>query len=118
MPVKTNLPLRVEYTIIVALTPRRMQLSNRSVHLNDNCNSFLFDRQTPKGVFTMSTNESGLDRIIRTVAGIALIVLFIANVVSGSLGIIALVVGIVLLLTGLVGFCPLYSLLKIRTNKA
>jgi hypothetical protein len=66
----------------------------------------------------MSTNESGLDRIIRTVAGIALIVLFIANVVSGSLGIIALVVGIVLLLTGLVGFCPLYSLLKIRTNKA
>jgi uncharacterized membrane protein YuzA (DUF378 family) len=66
----------------------------------------------------MSANESGLDRIIRTAAGIALIVLFIANVVSGTFGIIALVVGIVLLLTGLVGFCPLYSLLKIRTNKA
>lgn len=65
----------------------------------------------------MKTNESGLDRIIRVLVGLALIVLYFTHVVSGGLGIVALVVGAVLLVTGAVGFCPLYGLLKIQTNK-
>ena len=66
----------------------------------------------------MKANESGLDRIIRIVVGIVLFVLYFNGVVSGTLGIVSLVVGAILLLTGLVGFCPLYALLKIRTNKS
>jgi Flp pilus assembly protein TadB len=66
----------------------------------------------------MKKNESGLDRIIRVIAGIALLVLFFANVVTGTLGIIAVIIGAILLITGIVGFCPLYALLKIKTSKS
>lgn len=66
----------------------------------------------------MKTNESGLDRIIRVVLGIALIVLGFAGYVTGTLGLIFKIVGPIALLTGLIGFCPLYALLKIKTNKA
>jgi hypothetical protein len=66
----------------------------------------------------MKINESGMDRIIRVVLGVALIGLDLGNVISGWVGIVGLIVGIVLLLTGIVGFCPLYALLKLRTNKA
>jgi hypothetical protein len=38
--------------------------------------------------------------------------------IAGAPGIVAGVVGAVLLVTGLVGVCPLYLLVKFRTNKA
>ena len=66
----------------------------------------------------MKTNESGFDRVIRIVVGIVLFVLYFTSVVSGILGIISLIVGAILVITGIVGFCPLYALLKIRTNKS
>ena len=66
----------------------------------------------------MKTNESGLDRIIRVILGIALLALYFTGTVTGVLGIIFIVVGAIALLTGVVGFCPLYMLLKLNTNKA
>lgn len=66
----------------------------------------------------MKTNESNLDRVIRVIVGIALLVFFFTNVISGTLGIVLAVVGGVLLITGAIGFCPLYALLKLRTNKS
>lgn len=66
----------------------------------------------------MKTNESNLDRIIRVIAGIALLAFYFTEIVTGSLGIVFVVIGALLLLTGAVGFCPLYALLKIKTNKA
>lgn len=66
----------------------------------------------------MKANESILDRVIRVIAGIALLVLFFANIISGTLGIVLAVIGGVLIVTGAVGFCPLYALLKFRTNKS
>jgi hypothetical protein len=66
----------------------------------------------------MKTNESGVDRIIRVVLGIALLALSFGGVVSGGWGIVLLIVGAIALLTGVVGFCPLYAVLKFRTNKA
>jgi Inner membrane protein YgaP-like, transmembrane domain len=63
-------------------------------------------------------NESGIDRIIRAVLGIVLIALAASSAVTGALGIVFWVVGAVLLLTGIVGFCPLYALLRIRTKHA
>jgi len=65
----------------------------------------------------MKTNESMVDRIIRGVLGLGLLALYFSNTVTGTLGIVLAVVGAVALLTGLVGFCPLYSVLKIHTNK-
>ena len=65
----------------------------------------------------MKVNESGLDRVLRVVVGIALILLYLLGVVGGTLGVVLIVVGAIALITGLVGFCPLYSLLKIQTKK-
>ena len=62
-------------------------------------------------------NESTTDRIIRVILGIALLVLGWANILPGTLGIVFRYLGLVPLLTGLIGFCPLYALAKIRTNK-
>lgn len=62
-------------------------------------------------------NESTTDRIIRVILGIALLVLGWANIVPSTLGIVFRYLGLVPLLIGLIGFCPLYALAKIRTNK-
>jgi hypothetical protein len=64
----------------------------------------------------MKLNESNVDRIIRAVAGVVLLYLGFA-VLAGTLAIFADVVGVVLLLTAAVGFCPLYALLKFSTLK-
>jgi hypothetical protein len=61
----------------------------------------------------MSRNEGTIDRVIRVVLGIALLSLAFV----GPKTWIGLV-GVVPLLTGLVGFCPLYRLVGIRTRPA
>jgi hypothetical protein len=62
-------------------------------------------------------NESGLDRIIRIIVGIAVLALGWGGIVTGGWGVFLKVFGFIPLLTGLAGFCPLYALAKIRTNK-
>jgi hypothetical protein len=58
----------------------------------------------------MKLNVGGLDRILRVVAGLALIGLAATHTV-GAWGYI----GVVLVLTGAVGFCPAYPLLGLNT---
>lgn len=65
----------------------------------------------------MKTNESGLDRIIRVVVGLMMAALYAFGAVTGGLGIVLTIVGAVLVVTGAVGFCPLYALLKFQTAK-
>ncbi|MGC1376387.1 MAG: DUF2892 domain-containing protein [Anaerolineales bacterium] len=62
-------------------------------------------------------NESNVDRIIRAVAGVVLLYLGFGGVLGGWLAIVADVLGGVLLLTGAVGFCPLYAIFKFSTLK-
>ena len=62
-------------------------------------------------------NEAGWDRIIRVIGGILLLALGFGGVAVGTLGWVFKIIGILLLVTGLVGFCPVYALLKIRTKK-
>jgi hypothetical protein len=58
----------------------------------------------------MKTNEGHLDRVLRIIAGLALIGL----AATGHVGLWGYV-GVVPLLTGAVGFCPLYTVLGINT---
>ncbi|MDZ7805057.1 DUF2892 domain-containing protein [Thiohalophilus sp.] len=60
----------------------------------------------------MSINEGGVDRGIRVIAGLVLIGLTLA----GSIGPWGWI-GVVPLATGLIGWCPAYSLLGIKTCK-
>jgi len=58
----------------------------------------------------MKKNEGNLDRILRVVGGIALLsIVFIGPKTPWGY------IGIVPLITGAVGTCPLYSLLGIKT---
>ena len=66
----------------------------------------------------MKINESMTDRIVRVVLGIVLLVLGWGGMVTGTLGVIFKWLGFIPLITGIVGFCPLYALFKIRTNRA
>jgi len=65
-----------------------------------------------------STNEAGWDRIVRVLLGIVLLYLGWAGIVAGGWGTFLKVIGFVPLITGLIGFCPLYAIFKFRTNKA
>jgi len=60
----------------------------------------------------MSRNEGSIDRLLRIIVGIVLIALVFVGPQT-PLGWI----GVVPLLTGLVGYCPAYSLFGIRTCK-
>lgn len=66
----------------------------------------------------LKINQANWDRIVRVVLGIVLLYLGWGGVVTGGWGVFLKVIGFLPLVTGLVGFCPAYWLLKIRTNKA
>ncbi len=63
----------------------------------------------------MKKNMGNLDRIIRIVVAAVLAVLYFNGTLAGTLGIVALVVAVVFLLTSAVGFCPLYRLVGLST---
>ncbi len=63
----------------------------------------------------MKKNMGNADRIIRVILAIVLIYLFYNGTLTGTLGYVALVFGIVFILTSLVSFCPLYPILGINT---
>lgn len=65
----------------------------------------------------MKTNVGLLDRIVRLAIAAAAIWLFFAGA-RPNWEWAALLVGVILGLTALVGFCPLYSVLNIHTNKS
>jgi hypothetical protein len=65
----------------------------------------------------MKTNESGTDRLIRIIAGVVLFMLGWGILKNNLLGIIFDILGIILFVTGITGFCGLYKLLGISTKK-
>jgi len=65
----------------------------------------------------MKKNVGITDKIIRYIIAAVLIILFATNIITGTLGIIGLIVAGVLIVTSLVSFCGLYSVLGINTCK-
>jgi hypothetical protein len=63
----------------------------------------------------MKKNMGSADRAIRLLLAAVLVVLYFSGVISGTLGLIALVVAAVFTLTTLVGYCPLYTLIGVKT---
>ena len=60
----------------------------------------------------MQANVGGIDKVVRIIGGVVLIAL----AATGTVGLWGWI-GVVPLLTGLFNFCPLYSLLGIKTCK-
>ena len=63
----------------------------------------------------MKQNVGATDKIIRILLAIVFAALYFTNVVTGTLGIVLLVVAVVFAATALVGFCPLYALFGLNT---
>jgi len=66
----------------------------------------------------MKKNMGSIDRIIRFVIAIAISVLYFAGTTTGTPGIVLLIIAGVFLITSLVSFCPLYSLVGLNTCSA
>lgn len=57
------------------------------------------------------------DRVIRVILAAVIAYLYYANIITGTLGIVLLVLAGVFLLTSVVSFCPLYAPFGISTCK-
>lgn len=55
------------------------------------------------------------DKTIRVLIALVIAGLYATDVISGTLGIVLLAFSIIFVLTSLVSFCPLYTLLGVRT---
>lgn len=65
----------------------------------------------------MKKNMGGLDRSLRVIIALIITLLYFNEIISGTLGIVLLVLAMVFVLTSLVSFCPLYVLFKLNTCK-
>ena len=65
----------------------------------------------------MKMNMGTIDRIIRLALAAVIAILYMTGTVSGMAGIILIVIALIFAVTSLIGFCPLYTLLKISTCK-
>lgn len=63
----------------------------------------------------MKKNMGSADRIIRGIIAAIIVILFFTNVISGTLGVLLLVLAVIFLVTSIVSFCPLYAPFGIRT---
>jgi len=65
----------------------------------------------------MKTNVGTTDRVVRILLAFILAGLYFTGTLSGTIGIIAIIAAVVLVITGLIGFCPLYFPCRINTRK-
>lgn len=63
----------------------------------------------------MISNVGSTDRLIRFVLGIVLIALGLTHFVTGGLALAAYVVGAIALVTGVIRYCPAWSIFGIST---
>ena len=55
------------------------------------------------------------DRIIRITLAVIVVFLYYNNTITGTMGIVLLVLAGIFVLTSLIGFCPLYKLVGLNT---
>ncbi|WP_322801769.1 DUF2892 domain-containing protein [Thermoflexus sp.] len=65
----------------------------------------------------MVVNMASWDRIVRLIVAVVFILLSAFVLHFNALGIILTVVGVIFILTSLIGWCPLYALLGFRTKR-
>ena len=63
----------------------------------------------------MKKNMGSADKIIRVIIAAIIATLYFTNVLTGTVGIVLLVLAGVFVLTSLISFCPLYTIFGIST---
>ena len=65
----------------------------------------------------MTKNMGTIDRVVRILVAIAVLVLYLTHVIAGPVAIVLGVIAAVFVLTSFVGVCPAYIPLKLSTAK-
>ncbi len=65
----------------------------------------------------MIKNMGSTDRTIRVIVAIIFAALYFTHTITGTLGIVLMVLAIVFALTSFISYCPLYTPLGINTRK-
>lgn len=65
----------------------------------------------------MKKNMGTIDRVIRTVVVLAIVVLYFTGQISGTLAIVLGIVAAAFLVTSFFSWCPAYALLDLSTRK-
>lgn len=66
----------------------------------------------------MKKNMGIADKVIRIIVALVIAVLFYMNIISGTLGIVLLILAGVFVLTSFISFCPLYTIFGLSTCPA
>jgi|WetSurMetagenome_2_1015567.scaffolds.fasta_scaffold200560_3 hypothetical protein len=65
----------------------------------------------------MKKNVGTIDKVIRILIALVIIVLYFTNIINGTLGIILLIVAAIFILTSLFSICPIWMLFGLSTCK-
>ena len=65
----------------------------------------------------MKKNMGTADKAIRLLVAAVVAILYFTDVITGTLGIVLLVLAAIFVLTSLLSFCPLYVPFKINSSK-
>jgi len=65
----------------------------------------------------MKKNMGTVDKVIRILVAVVIAILFYTQVLTGTLGIVLLVLAVIFVITSFISFCPLYLPLGINTGK-
>jgi hypothetical protein len=66
----------------------------------------------------MKKNMGTVDKVIRILVAMVVVILYFTNVISGTLAIILLLLSGVFILTSFISFCPLYTIFGLNTRKS
>jgi hypothetical protein len=63
----------------------------------------------------MKKNMGTIDKVVRVSIAAIIAILYFTNVITGTLGIVLLILAGVFALTSLISFCPIYSIFGLST---
>jgi len=65
----------------------------------------------------MKKNMGTVDKVIRVLVAVVVLILYFTHVITGTFAVILLILAGILVVTSLVGTCPLYMLFGLSTRK-
>jgi len=65
----------------------------------------------------MKKNVGTIDKAIRILVAVVVVILYFTNVISGTLGIVLLALSAIFVVTSLLSFCPIWQVIGISTRK-
>jgi hypothetical protein len=65
----------------------------------------------------MKTNMGNVDRLIRVLVALAIIVLYVRGIISETYAVVGLVIAGIFIVTSFISFCPLYLPFRINTRR-